>query len=83
MKKTFLMSRLVKFLAKELLCEAEFSEHEKSLILQAILSHRKNGEEELNSIIYKSDKLSRKCFACSAEPKCNWNKDKKNFNIVY
>lgn len=70
-------------LAKELLREAGFSEYEENLILQAILSHRKRGEEELNSIIYKSDKLSRKCFACGAEQKCNWNKDKKNFNILY
>lgn len=70
-------------LAKELLREAGFLEYEENLILQAIISHRKDGEEELNSIIYKSDKLSRKCFACSAESRCNWSKDKKNLNIVY
>lgn len=70
-------------LSQDLLKEAGFSECEENLILQAILSHRKGGENELNSIIYKSDKLSRKCFACNAEAKCNWSEDKKNFNIVY
>ncbi|WP_027624074.1 HD domain-containing protein [Clostridium lundense] len=70
-------------LAQDLLKEVGFSEGEENLILQAILSHRKDGEDELNSIIYKSDKLSRKCFACNAEVKCNWSEDKKNFNIVY
>lgn len=70
-------------LAKELLDEVGFLEEEKNLILGGILSHRKCGTEELNSIIYKSDKLSRKCFSCSVEKNCNWSDEKKNFNILY
>ena len=37
----------------------------------------------LGSILYRADKLSRPCFACQAEPECDWVTDKKNLHVRY
>lgn len=67
-------------LAVELLQDAGFDEEEIKIITDAILSHRKQPSENnrLSYIIYKADKLSRKCFCCPVETTCNWAEDKKN-----
>ncbi|MBE6054730.1 MAG: HD domain-containing protein [Clostridium sartagoforme] len=68
-------------IAKEILQDTSFSEEEKTLILKSIKEHRKESEDELSKIIYKSDKLSRNCFNCKAYKDCYWKDDKKNHNI--
>ena len=70
-------------IAKEILKEISFNEEEKASILTAIEEHREGSDKELSKIIYISDKLSRNCFNCSAQSRCYWSKDKKNFNIRY
>lgn len=70
-------------LSREILIDCDFSIEEIEEILQGILSHRDKEAVELNEIFYLGDKLSRGCFSCKAEPKCNWSKDKKNLNIIY
>lgn len=63
--------------------ENAFSSEEKREILQAIRGHRRMREDmtTLESLLYVSDKKSRMCFACSAEPECNWSAEKKNMEI--
>ena len=68
-------------IAKELLEETSFTKEEKDLIIKAIKNHRKECEDELSKIIYKSDKLSRNCFNCKAYNECYWDKEKKNKEI--
>ncbi len=63
--------------------ENSFSETEKAMILTAIRGHRKLRDEPevLERLLYESDKASRMCFACPAEPQCDWNEEKKNKEI--
>ena len=63
--------------------ENTFSETEKAMILTAIRGHRKLRDEPevLERLLYESDKASRMCFACPAEPQCDWNEEKKNKEI--
>ena len=70
-------------MAKEILKHTDFTDEEKSIIIQGIDSHRKESENKLEEIIYRSDKLSRRCFDCKAEKECYWSKEKKNFTIKY
>lgn len=61
----------------------KYTEGEKQQILAAIRGHRKRREDMtiLEKLIYESDKKSRTCFACQAEPECNWKKEQKNMEI--
>ena len=71
-------------LAEPILKDCSFSEEETEQILSIIEAHRKESQEEkdsLSSIFYRADKLSRECFWCLAEKECNWKKEKKNFRI--
>lgn len=63
--------------------EISFSPNEQRQILTAIRGHRRLREaaEPLELLLYKSDKLSRACFACPAKAECNWSLDKKNMKI--
>ena len=63
--------------------ENAFSETEKAMILTAIRGHRKLRDEPevLERLLYESDKASRMCFACPAEPQCDWSEEKKNKEI--
>lgn len=60
-----------------------FSPFEERQILTAIRGHRvlRENAEPLESLLYESDKASRACFSCPAEPKCDWSPDKKNMEI--
>lgn len=64
--------------------DMRFSGEEKRRILTAVRGHRKLREdaEPLERLLYESDKASRMCMACPAEPVCNWSKEKKNMEIV-
>lgn len=74
-----------KELSQEILIDAGYDKGERELIYDAILNHRSKDlkEDSLNCIMYKSDKLSRKCFNCPAVKNCNWSEEKKNYNIAY
>lgn len=68
-------------LAETILPECGFSPEDTQEILGAILSHRDRTMRTgsgLSGLIYRADKLSRCCFACPAEPECNWEPEKKN-----
>ena len=61
----------------------DFKEEEKTMILEAIINHRDCESNDLNAIIYKSDKLSRACYKCKAAKGCNWPLEKRNLEIKY
>ncbi len=63
----------------------DFTEAEKEDIIRAVREHRrlKEGMSQLGRLLYESDKLSRACYACPAEPQCNWSDQKKNLEIKW
>ena len=66
--------------------ECGFDEHERKVIIHAIVSHRDSSvakKKDLAGVIYRADKLSRACFGCKMEKECNWKQDKKNMMITY
>ena len=72
-------------IAAQILPECGFTEEDTARILDAILSHRDSGkrsDDGLAGLIYRADKRSRCCFACSAEPVCNWSASKKNLKLI-
>ncbi|MBP1745254.1 MAG: hypothetical protein H6Q58_2232 [Firmicutes bacterium] len=72
-------------LAGDILDDSGFSKAEKEIILAAVRGHRaeSEGSESFGSIFYRSDKLSRNCYSCSASKECNWKDEKKNLTIKY
>jgi len=70
-------------LARPLLEKYHFEEKEQQEILQGILQHREKVQQGLGELMYKSDKLSRKCYNCKAYKECNWPVEKKNSSISY
>ena len=59
-------------------------QNEIDIIVDAIVSHRnKTNKNKLNELIYISDKMSRKCYSCSAITTCKWSTNKKNKEINY
>lgn len=60
-----------------------FTEDERQEIVQAILGHRRLRADAgaLERLLYMADKQSRMCFACAAEPECDWAEEKKNKEI--
>ena len=70
-------------ISEEILKETSFTSEEKEQILNSICSHRDLNSDKLSEIIYKSDKLSRNCFDCSAKADCYWQEDKRNYKINY
>lgn len=72
-------------LAAEILPECGFSQEDTRQILDAILSHRDkavSASAGLSGMIYRADKQSRCCFACPAEPECDWSREKKNLTLT-
>ena len=68
-------------IAEEILNSMDiFDDNEIKDILEAIKEHRSNSSNrtKLGDILYRSDKLSRCCFNCNVNDKCNWSEDKKN-----
>lgn len=73
-------SRASAQIAQEILSQCGFESDEIQQIIEAILSHSKYSGEDgsLRYLLYKSDKLSRKCFLCPAFGECNWDSGLKN-----
>lgn len=73
-------------IAPDILRACGFDEKETDVIISAIKTHRTKeiaDEASLNGILYRADKASRACFACKAEPDCNWKQDKKNLQLKW
>lgn len=71
-------------LAAKILPDCGFSAEEARQILEAIRHHRQKTEADspLVSLLYRADKQTRLCFACTANGECNWPLEKKNNKIV-
>ncbi|MDO5573124.1 MAG: HD domain-containing protein [bacterium] len=72
--------------ARDILKACGFSQEETGLLIEAIRSHRDASireERTLSGLLYRADKLSRACYACEAEPACDWDISKKNMQIQY
>ena len=73
-------------IAPAILKSSGYTIKETELIVEAIRHH---GNEEvmtrndLTGIIYRADKLSRKCFCCNAADSCHKRIDKRNYIIRY
>ena len=73
-------------IAPEILRAAGYGELQINMIVEAISEH---GNEEslsrndLTGIIYRADKLSRKCFACKVTDSCHKAHYKRNMIIKY
>ena len=67
-------------IAGQILEDMPFTADEKEQIITAIKGHRrlKEDPEPLEYLLYHGDKLSRPCFSCPSEQKCNWDNQKKN-----
>jgi len=72
-------------LARIILAECNFNSDEIFLITEAIDNHRTKVDNpfDLKGILALADKLSRNCFYCAAEDKCNWKEEKKNKSIYF
>ena len=73
-------------IAPSILRDCGYSEKEISYIIEAIKNHRNvkvMDQDTLSGIIYRADKMSRSCFACKAEKKCDWKEDKKNLHLQW
>lgn len=73
-------------LAEPILTECGFDNKETDVIINAILHHRDvsvQNEKSLRGLLYRADKLSRPCYACKAEPQCDWKAEKKNLRLLY
>ena len=71
-------------MAGRLLREAGFDENDVKAICKAIEGHKHISEEggELATLLFKADKLSRKCFACNMYEECYWKDELKNKTII-
>lgn len=76
-------SRASADIAKEILEEAGFEQAEVTVIVEAVLKHSDYSAVDLsfNYLLYKSDKLSRKCYHCPVSDGCKWDAVKKNKEI--
>lgn len=73
-------------LASGILADCGFERKETDVIIDAIRVHRDENsanEKNLRGILYRSDKLSRACFCCPAEGRCNWKDGKRNLKLDY
>ena len=69
-------------IAEKILPDCGFSESEREMVLLLIRSHRTAQKgTALAALFYRADKLSRNCFACPVQEKCDWPETKKNLEI--
>lgn len=73
-------------LAERILLECGFHEKETGQICQAIATHKHSGRDAEDygaRLLYRADKMSRNCFACTASKTCYWKEECKNSGILY
>lgn len=71
-------------LAVDILEECGFNKAERDLIIEAIREHGNSDimwDRNLTGCIYRADKLSRKCYCCTASATCHKAADKRNLVI--
>jgi len=69
-------------IASQILLECGFGSTAIGQITDAIRSHRGGGSNsELSQLLFRADKLSRRCFECKSLDECNW--DVKNGKLEY
>ena len=70
-------------IAESILPECGYGKSDTAMILDAIASHRtRNGEKPgFSGLLYRADKLSRRCFDCTASDECDW--EMKNARLEY
>lgn len=61
-------------IASEVLPDCGYGEAEVALIIGAIRGHRRETETSagFNALLYRADKLSRRCFDCPTRDECYW-----------
>lgn len=66
-----------------ILMDCGYNEEEIDFIKEAILAHRRKTSTmgEFHEMLYRADKMSRKCYECVAVEKCNWPAEQKNMQI--
>ena len=72
--------------AREILPESGYDENETEDICSAILFHRHSCKSEhstLGMLLRKADKLSRRCYECTAKNECYWDEYSKNPGLEY
>jgi len=71
--------------ALQILLDCGFSDTEIAAILNAIFQHRSPPEDAtpFAKLLFRADKLSRACYACTMSADCNWDRDKQNQSISY
>lgn len=73
-------------IAPYILRECDFSQEEIKQIVEAIREHgneQSKYRRDLTGIIYRADKLSRKCFNCKSVDTCHKAVEKRNMVIKY
>ena len=73
-------------IAPSILCECDFTAGEIKEITKAIREHGNEavkGERNLAGLLYRADKLSRKCYMCAAVDKCHKSPEKLVMSIEY
>ena len=80
-----LLHDIGRVVSRSILLATGFSGKETELILEAISKHNTTGKEAegLSYVIYRADKLSRRCFDCEVYDECYWKEDEKNKGVVY
>ena len=71
-------------IAPGILHESGFSDKEIGIVTEAIRNHRNimiRDDESLAGLLFRADKLSRDCYFCKMNQKCDWKAEKKNQQI--
>lgn len=70
-------------IASDILDETGCPPDRKAAIISLISAHRTadSGKTELEKIFFRADKKSRLCFCCKAKEQCNWQEEKRNYDI--
>lgn len=78
-------SKLSAKLAEPILYDCGFVDWEVEYIVDAILNHNnetiKDSGDNLTSLLYRADKLSRPCYMCDARDLCYWSLENKNLQF--
>jgi len=73
-------------LAQDILRKSGFSEGETKAITEAIREHGNEAvmtRRDIVGLLYRADKLSRKCYCCNAQDTCHKAEYKRNTHIKY
>lgn len=79
-------SKLSARLAKTILYDCGFVDWEVECVLDAILNHnnekiKDSTSDDLTSLLYRADKLSRHCYMCDVSDLCYWSLENKNLQL--